>query len=430
MAFGAVPPNPRVNTGVSVFGNPTAGQGSLVDGKFGNGSWSAPSGAWVAYKLSKSPGKVVLAWNNPSYAWSDYVTNASKCAQGSALTHPSDYEILTSANSTNGSDGTWTSRLKVAGNKVSSRMHVVATGADNWVKMAVASGGGSLDELGIYDASGGSDDTWAFIGTSISSNAFKGTPPGTDFVKLVSDGTGGSNSPAVVKAGIPCILSTDVSGNIGRYLEFAGSSLFWAIEMGTNDAWGGGTGNVQSFKAALQKVVDSAKGRGIRVSIAKPPATNSAKAGWQMNQAFLTAVDDLARSNSLVAGPDLYSWFLAHPGELNDDGVHPNAAGAASIQRLWAEAMLKSVYSGSSSISDRGIQGDEPAPGNLRIGRGASGYFVELEGGTGKMRLVSPDGSVREIGENGRGFLPDRWRLEGVHFLRSGRTVRPILLIH
>lgn len=428
LSFGAVSPNARINTGVPVQGSPASGLGNLTDGRFGNGSWNISSGSWVAYKLPSAVGKVVLAWNNPSYTWSDYVTNASRCAQGSNLSFPSDYEIQSSSNSTNGSDGAWTSRMKIAGNKVSSRSHVVDLGTDTWIRMRITGGNGGLDELGVYDASSGADDTWVFIGTSISSNAFKGTPPSTDFVKLVSDGTKGANAPVVVKAGIPCISSTDVSNNIGRYLDFAGSSRFWAIEMGTNDAWGGGTGNVQTFKGALQKVIDSAKGRGIRVLIARPLATNAAKAGWQMNQAFLTAVDDLTKTNALAAGPDLYSWFLAHPSELNDDGVHPNAAGAASIQKLWAEAMLKTVYSGSTSVeyAEKRYSGADMS--GIRVMRSKTGFRIVAEGVAGPMRLISVDGTVREIGRDGSGFVPMEWGLTGIQIMQVGRAVMPILL--
>lgn len=426
ISSGAVVPNPRINAGLQGHGNPSSGLGYLVDGKHGNGSWNISGGSWVAYKLPSSPGKVILAWNNPSYAWSDYVTNASKCAQGTALSHPIDYEILTSSNSTNGIDGAWTSRLKVSGNKVSSGSHLVATGSDNWVKMSIGAGSGGLDELGIFDASKSTGDSWAFIGTSISSNAFKGTPPAADFYSLVAKGTNGANTPAVVKAGIPCIASTDVSGNIDRYLEFAGDAGFWAIEMGTNDAWGGGTGNVQSFKTALQKTIDAAKMRGIRVAIARPLATNAGKAGWQMNQAFLTAVDDLAKTNALVAGPDLYAWFLAHPEELNDDGIHPNAMGAASIQKLWAEAMLAAVYSGASSVEAPRRQ--DEADRSIRVRRVEGGDEIRVDGAIGPMRLVSPSGRALEVGSDGTGFVPRKWRLEGIHFLLSGNESRSILL--
>jgi lysophospholipase L1-like esterase len=44
-----------------------------------------------------------------------------------------------------------------------------------------------------------------------------------------------------------------------------------------------------------------------------------------------------------VPGPDLYSWFSAHPGEFGPDGVHPSEAGTRSINRLWYEA-LRPLY--------------------------------------------------------------------------------------
>lgn len=429
MSFGGISPNGRLNANAVALGNPASGLGNLTDGRFGNGSWNISSGSWVAHKLPSATGRIVLSWNNSSYTWSDYVTNASRCAQGSNLTFPSDYEIMSSSNSTNGLDGTWTSRMKITGNKVSSRSHVVDIGTDQWVKMRITGGNGGLDELGIYDASSGADGTWAFIGTSISSNAFKGTPPATDFAKLIAEGTKGANTPVVVKAGIPCISSTDVSNNIGRYLDFAGSSRFWAIEMGTNDAWGGGTGNVQTFKNALQKVIDSAKGRGIRVMIARPLATNAAKAGWQMNQAFLNVVDDLTKTNALATGPDLYSWFLAHPSELNDDGVHPNAAGAASIQKLWAEAMLKSVYSEPSSVDWIGGSRSVAKRPSIRVRRLATGFHIDAEGAVGPIRLVSLKGRARDIGSDGKAFVPREWGLSGMQFMQVDGATMPILLV-
>lgn len=419
----AIPAMPRLNGGLQSYGAPTSGLSSLVDGKYKTGSWPISAGSWAAWKLPKATGKVVVAWNNPSYAWSDWVTNASKCVQGAALSFPSDYEILTSANSTNGIDGVWTSRLKVTGNKVSSRLHTVQTGVDVWVKLSIQAGNGSLDEVAIHDASASTDDTWAFIGTSISSGAFKGDAPAVnDFQSLVVSGAKGGNSPIVAKAGIPCIGSTDVSNNLGRYLALLGEAKNWAIEMGTNDAWGGGTGNVASFKSALQTVIDSAKGRGIRVLLARPPATDAAKASWQMNQAFLAATDDLVRANNLVAGPDLYDWFSKNPGELSSDGVHPNATGYASIQRLWAQAMLKSVYGDASSVDN-----SRRLPGPI-LEADAEGTNIRLPGSRGPLWIVSPDGERRRIGIDGQGRFPRACRGRGVHFLVTPDQAFPIVL--
>jgi len=422
-SLAAVAPNPILTRGLTPYGSPTSGLSTLNDGNYGNGSWASGGGSWVAYHLKSSPTKVIVAWNNPSYYWSDYVTQTStthsSCVGGTSLSFPSSYQILTSSNSTNGTDGTWTSRLTVTGNQVSSRSDVVSTGGDSWIKMAVSSGTGSLDEFDVFDASNASDDNWAFLGTSISANTFKATPPATDFQKLVEAGPT-KNTPAVIKGGVPCISSTDMSRYISNYLKFAGSSHFWAIEMGTNDAWGGGAGNVTSFTNAMQLVIDSAKAHGIQPMIARILATDdvpgfkSAQASpWQVNQAFLTAIDNLTTKNKLVAGPDLYTYFYNHPTE-HTDGVHPNATGAASIQRLWAQAMLAALYNTPTSIATKN------GPGDLSMVRRADGWAVTCgQAKCGEISLISMDGRKTVLDGRESGFLPAGRFKAGVYVLHS-----------
>jgi lysophospholipase L1-like esterase len=417
----AVAPNPILTQGLTPYGSPSSGLSNLNDGNYGNGSWASGGGSWVAYHLKGSPTRVVVAWNNPSYGWSDSVlppSSSHACAQGSNLTFPLDYSILTSSNSTNGSDGVWTNRLTVTNNRVSSRSHVVQTGGDPWIKMSIASGSGSLDEFDVFDASSSADDTWLFLGTSITANTYKATPPATDFPKLIQ-ASSPKNNPATVKAGIPCIYSTDVSKYISNYLKYAGSDHFWAIEMGTNDAWGGGSGNVTSFTNAMQLIIDSAKAHGIQPMIARTLATDDVpgfksvqSSPWQVNTAFLAAIDNLTTKNKLVAGPDLYTYFYNHPTE-HTDGVHPNATGAASIQRLWAQAMLAALYNTPTSIATGSISG------NLSVATRAGGWQVTCgRDGCGELSLVSMDG--RRTGLNSEtGFVPEGRFKAGVYLLHS-----------
>jgi lysophospholipase L1-like esterase len=380
------------------YGSPSSGLSTLNDGNYVTNSWAIGNGSWVAYHLKTPPTRVVVAWNNPSYVWSDYVTSAatthSSCAGGAYLTFPSNYQILTSSNSTNGSDGTWTNRLTVTGNEVSSRSHVVATGGDSWIKLSITSGNGSLDEFDVYDASNSADDTWLFLGTSISANTYKDWAQPSDFQKLVEASSPG-NTPAVVKAGIPCILSTDMSKYITNYLTFGGSNHFWAIEMGTNDAWGGSNSNVSTFTAALQLIIDSAKAHGIQPMIARTLATDDVpgfksvqSSPWQVNQDFLTAIDNLTEKNGLVPGPDLYTYFVAHPTQ-HLDGVHPDSTGAAAIQRLWAQAMLSAVYTPAPVAAPVDKMLLEAENGQLAGGAAtvsdasrSNGAYVNLEGGS------------------------------------------------
>jgi len=60
----------------------------------------------------------------PYVNWFDSSTGAAanlKTCGGPSDKGPVNYTLQTSANSTNGSDGTWTTALTITGNKVSSR---------------------------------------------------------------------------------------------------------------------------------------------------------------------------------------------------------------------------------------------------------------------------------------------------------------------
>ena len=49
-------------------------------------------------------------------------------------------------------------------------------------------------------------------------------------------------------------------------------------------------------------------------------------------------LDEVVRAAGIGPGPDLYSWFKAHPERLRD-GLHPDDAGTIELNRLWAEAV-------------------------------------------------------------------------------------------
>jgi hypothetical protein len=144
-----------------------------------------------------------------------------------------------------------------------------------------------------------------------------------------------------------------LADDISKYLANAGNIHFWAIEMGTNDGWD--KLPAASFKANLQRVIDSCKAYQIEPVIARMIATDSAKAKWQVSPDYLAAIDDLTLKNNLIPGPDFYNYFKQHQSELApNDGVHPNGVtGAASIQRLWAEKMDSLVYKKSSAVKPK-----------------------------------------------------------------------------
>lgn len=348
-ALSGVVPNPRVSVGKPVSASPSSNASLLSDGKFGT-AWNYAAGSWAAVKVGTGPSKVLVTWNDASGNWSDLVPSSGVCNGGT--TYPSSYRILTSANSTDGQDGTWDTLVRVTGNVVAARAHSMPFAGASWVKMLVLGGTGRMDELEVYDATNGAADSWFFMGTSITMMTFKSTIPDSNFSDLVHARVP-AQTPSLIRGGVPCINSSQVLTSIKAYLDGMAGSHYLAIEMGTNDAWGGGTSNLATFTRNMQAIIDSARGRGMEPILARVLSTDSVRAGWQIARGYPLAIDSLAKKNNLVPGPDLDAWFRAHPDQLNSDGVHPSAVGAQSIQRLWADAMAKNLYAGTTSVAVR-----------------------------------------------------------------------------
>ena len=340
----AITPNPIISRGKPVFGSPSNNITSLVNGKYGD-VWMVSNGSWAAIDVGIGYTKVLVNWNNTGGSWSDSIASATSCRQGMGI--PVDYELLTSSNSTDGTDGDWKSVLTIQNNTVSARSHTIDIDGANWVKMSVTKGGGFIDELEVFDLSKGGDDIWFFPGTSITAVSYKSTVPSKNFADFVNE-KHASYNPAIIRGGIGCINSTTMANDISRYLDMTRNVKYWAIEMGTNDAWGGGTYFLPDYIKNLQKIIDSCKANNIQPIIARMIATDSARAGWQVNPDFLAAIDSLTIKNKLIPGPDLYAYFSKHPEEFSD-GVHPNTTGALSLIRLWAEKM-DDLYTGETAV--------------------------------------------------------------------------------
>lgn len=335
-------PNQIISRGKPAYSS-NGDASTLVDNIFGYGVFSISNGSWVAIEVGAGPSDVFVAWNTPPYSWSDVIAASTSCQQGVAI--PIDYTIETSSNSTNGSDGDWTTAKTITENTVTNRGHVIPFEGASWVRISISNGTGSFDEVEVFDLSDGGTDSWFFPGTSISANAFKGSVPDNNFADVVAENHPGF-TPIMIRGGIPCINSTSFAEDIKLYLEMAGNVKYWAIEMGTNDAWGGSNNNAETFRANMQIVIDACKENGIEPIIARMIGTNEDAAGWQVHPDYLAAIDELTQENDLIAGPDFYTWFSTHPEDLTSDGVHPSESGSESMQRLWAEKMA-SLYTGS-----------------------------------------------------------------------------------
>ena len=329
----AITPNKLVSGGLPAHTG-TKTTDYLTDGYLTN--WKSSSEKEIALNVGAGPSKLFITWE--SYGDCAWATNfTSGCGHsGVAL---SNFKVLTSANSTNGTDGDWEVAATIKNNPVMARGVTIDFTGKSWFKFVSDKDVGQILEIEAFDMSQGGTDTWFFMGTSISQMGIKQQDTDSTTAQLIH-ARFPEYTPAMLRGGIGCINSTEVVAHLPEYLKYAGNVKYWAIEMGTNDAWGGGDWNLNTFVKNMQTIIDSAKAHDITPIIARIIATDSAKAGWQVNPAFLNAVDKLTKDNKLPEGPDFYSYFLKHRELIGSDGVHPNAnGGGQAMHHLWAQAL-------------------------------------------------------------------------------------------
>jgi acyl-CoA thioesterase-1 len=334
-------PNPLISRGRPVtasarFDPPAT---SVVDGQYKTfaGTWSvgrlAPGKtAWVAIDVNVGPERLIVVWSaSGSYNYNE--TNFGS---------PGSYRVETSADSTNGGNGTW--RPVVHADYVSAHAaeHAFDFDGQRWVRFvvisapAVSPNGVQIDEIDLHDASTSEDDTWFFMGDSITAFAFDRQTPvhQPSFAERVHT-QHPDYFPAMINGGVGGDKSDEGLEHLDAWLAGSPDVKHWALGYGTNDA----AGNAQDpshFKQNLQAMVTRIRGAGRVPSIAKIPFASDHQ--HDHVSVFNDVIDEVNAANSLVPGPDLYRWFWAHPEELRD-GVHPNDRGIQSINRLWADAM-------------------------------------------------------------------------------------------
>lgn len=331
----AITPNKLLTRGVTA--KTSGGDNSYItDGTLTN--WKQCTAKEIAINVGEGPKRLLISWESyGDCAWATDFTN--NCGHnGTSL---KTFKILTSANSTNGMDGDWIVAAEVENNPVMSRAIEIEFEGQSWFRISSENEVGQILEVEAHDISDGGTDTWFFMGTSISQMGLKQQETDTTTADLIH-AKFPDFDPMMLRGGIGCINSTEVVAHINDYLRYAGNVKYWAIEMGTNDAWGGGDWNLNNYINNMQTIIDSAKAHGIEPIIARMIATNESIAGWQVNPKYLDAIDDLTEKNGLYQGPDFYSYFLEHQELLSTgDGVHPNGekGGGQAMHHLWAEAL-------------------------------------------------------------------------------------------
>jgi lysophospholipase L1-like esterase len=283
---------------------------------------------------------VLLSWENAAnFNW-NLVNEPNYGA-------PGDYTIAISTDSTNGSNGTWTTVKTVTGNFYSDREHAFALPASGaWVRMMVTAmpnsngiitqnaGELQIAEIDIHDATSGTNDTWLFLGDSITAFwANRVNQP--SFAQIIHD-THPSFFPMMINGGHGGWGSAELVQFLPGFLAINPDVRYVALSYGTNDA-SGNTANTAPFKSNLQQAITSLLNAG-KVPVI-PHIPFSCDGQHNNIPAFNQAIDQLVAANpGTLAGPDLYTYFQAHPAELSDC-IHPTSTGSVSMNRLWAQAM-------------------------------------------------------------------------------------------
>jgi acyl-CoA thioesterase-1 len=351
--------NPIVSRSAQVFSSPAGASGVVNDGNYHNGGWTVPKTmlpAWVAFKLAAGPTRVLVSWDDGgTYNYQDLPGTT-------VYGFPSAYQIDVSSDSTNGSDGTWTTKVTVGDtadtlNHVRTRAHSFDFTGQTWVKMTItavpaeeSTNGLQIGEIDIHDISaagaGLPDDTWFLMGDSITAFAFdRASAHQPSFAKAINTAAP-SFYPAMINGGIGGETSAGALARLQQVLDVNPDYRFITLNYGTNDV----SVAPSTFKSNMQSMIDMVKAAG-RIPVI-PHIPYSGDGNHNSLPQYNTVIDQLVATNQLIAGPDLYAHFMANQTEFvcppcggarMTDNLHPNDVGLEAMNTLWASAM-RSLY--------------------------------------------------------------------------------------
>lgn len=340
-------PSPLVSLGATAFAN----AGALTPERLTDGAYShtgttlglpaedAP--VWAAIELEPGPARVLLMWTDPGYKDYDDPSGGA----------PRAYEILVSADSTDGEDGTWESVVEVTDNPVNARAHSFDFEDMSWVKLSVTEASldamdapvpVKLDELAVYDVTAAGEerpkDTWFFMGDSITKGAFSRNVGASSTFEALIQSERPDFDPIVIGGGIGGELASDGVAHLEQFLALNPDFHHVVIAYGTNDSWGAGkTPSGSGFDVNMETIVAGVLDEG---RIAMLPTIPYASQAHPDLVPFNETLDRITSENALPCGADFYDWFFNHPEELSTDGVHPSTLGYRSMNAVTAAAAL------------------------------------------------------------------------------------------
>lgn len=349
-----------------VFGTGTPAQ--MVDGKYGyvdgvaEGAWACAGGSWVAVQVGAGPTSVLVALSNDNASGGSYLSSVIEA-----------YRIQVSSNSTNGSDGTWTTAVTVTGNPAYAREHLVAFTGYSWVKLLVDTcTGAQLDELNVWDASAGAPDTFAFLGDSITDGALRrhfytggGLLP--SFQENVQTNNG--HYPLQLNVGVTGQNAAYWAANIASALSLYPDVKYWCVGIGMNDG-ASMPSQLTAWRTDMTTVLNAITAAGRVPILARTTYTGATGYGGgdyaTCGLRYLNdnGVDYLANLLSVRRGPDLFASFYANASTYAvTSDPHPNETGYKAWTRAWADSLGVGYFASASGTSTAAATGVTVASG-------------------------------------------------------------------
>ncbi len=356
-AFAVPPAMPIISEGVPAYCSDTPGTAANANSTDYDLNWrstgtpSVSQPAWLAYDLSsKAPKQVVVTWYNPSCYEYDYAFYAGTASYNLPNNLLQDYTIDVNA-APGGSVPTsgWVTMVTVTGNVYHSRSAVFDMTGYNWVRInCTAIAGSSPNDnaschLDVYDARNGTEDTWLFLGDSITAGGMNLT--GTVFAQAVNAGDG-IHYPSQENGGMAGwttgIMATDLSQFLG-----VSPGHYVTLSLGTNDinTYAGDAASIDSACNNLVLMANAVIAAGRVPIIPHVPWANTA--AIQANAPLLNArIDALCAANpGILLGPDLFGYYNDNRSLISSDNLHPTSpAGFQAYRSYWAKWALWSVY--------------------------------------------------------------------------------------
>lgn len=281
---------------------------------------------WLALPVDGQSGEsLALVWHGHGMHYQQYDYGK-----------PRSYDLQVSSDSTDGQDGAWRTVETVRDNPVRSRVSVFRAPGARWVRLRFLDAWDYnqvepfLREVDVYAVGETApSDVWLIMGDSVTSVALDPAKP--DYFTQAVTAAHPAYSPVLLSGGIGGDEAADAVGRLDVALPTLPPGSVVGLCYGSNDA----TRQVplEAYKSRLAAAIDKVRSAGHVPVLAVVP--------WSLNgriAEYARVCRELIQEKGLVDGPDFFSYFKAHPEELETDKVHPNAQGIASMQRLWAKA--------------------------------------------------------------------------------------------